>query len=252
MKRTFDIITSGLSSAIRLGAGVQATRGAVAPETLLELYEFEASPYCRKVREALTELDLDVRIHPCPKGGTVHRPRAIELGGKAQFPLLVDPNTEQVLYESADIIDYLFAQYGNGRPPMRIQMGLLGTATSFLASGMRPHRGLKARPSRQPEHALELYGFESSPYSRLARETLCELELSYVLHNLGRAGAVDYLPPALRRYFAPSAAYTTAKRRALAEQAGQVMLPYLVDPNTGVERFDSEKIDSYLLETYAL
>ena len=46
-----------------------------------------------EVREALTLLDLDVLIYPCPKGGTTFRARARELSGKEQFPLLVDPNT---------------------------------------------------------------------------------------------------------------------------------------------------------------
>lgn len=38
-------------------------------------------------------LDLDVEVRPCPKGGAVWRNKAIELGGKAQFPFLVDENT---------------------------------------------------------------------------------------------------------------------------------------------------------------
>lgn len=46
-----------------------------------------------QVREALTLLDLDVLIYPCPKGGTTFRPRARQLSGKEQFPFLVDPNT---------------------------------------------------------------------------------------------------------------------------------------------------------------
>jgi hypothetical protein len=45
------------------------------------------------VREAISVLDLDVRVYPCPKGGPTWRPKAVELGGKAQFPFLVDPNT---------------------------------------------------------------------------------------------------------------------------------------------------------------
>ena len=40
------------------------------PEKLLKLYDIEASPYCRLVREVLTELDLDVLVLPCPAGGT--------------------------------------------------------------------------------------------------------------------------------------------------------------------------------------
>ena len=38
-------------------------------------------------------LDLDVDVRPCPKGGSVWRNKVIEMGGKAQFPFLVDENT---------------------------------------------------------------------------------------------------------------------------------------------------------------
>ena len=31
------------------------------------LYEYEACPFCRKVREALTSLDLDYVARPCPR-----------------------------------------------------------------------------------------------------------------------------------------------------------------------------------------
>jgi hypothetical protein len=63
------------------------------PVEIIELYEFEGCPFCRKVREAVAILDLDVLFYPCPKGSTIYRPRAIELGGKAQFPYMRDSNT---------------------------------------------------------------------------------------------------------------------------------------------------------------
>ncbi len=46
-----------------------------------------------QVREAVSVLDLDVLVYPCPKDGPTWRPKAVELGGKAQFPYLVDPNS---------------------------------------------------------------------------------------------------------------------------------------------------------------
>ncbi|MGH8445138.1 MAG: glutathione S-transferase N-terminal domain-containing protein, partial [Solimonas sp.] len=98
-----------------------AWRGALAlrpayrqPVEPLQLYDIEACPYCRLVRDTLTELDLDVQIYPCPKGGRRFRPQALAAGGKTQFPLLVDPNTGRTLYESADIVEYL-AQTYDGR-----------------------------------------------------------------------------------------------------------------------------------------
>lgn len=42
------------------------------------------------------------------QAGPNFRRRAVELGGKARFPFLVDPNTGRQMYESADIIQYLF------------------------------------------------------------------------------------------------------------------------------------------------
>ncbi len=45
------------------------------------------------MREAITLLDLDVMIYPCPKGGPTYRPKAVQLSGRSQFPFLVDPNT---------------------------------------------------------------------------------------------------------------------------------------------------------------
>ncbi len=46
-----------------------------------------------QVREAVSVLDLDVMVYPCPKDGPTWRAKAIELGGKSQFPYLVDDNT---------------------------------------------------------------------------------------------------------------------------------------------------------------
>ena len=46
-----------------------------------------------QVREAISLLDLDVMVRPSPRDGVVWRPQAVEKGGKAMFPFLVDPNT---------------------------------------------------------------------------------------------------------------------------------------------------------------
>lgn len=46
-----------------------------------------------QVREAISILDLDVLVYPCPKDGTTWRPKAIKEGGKKMFPYIVDPNT---------------------------------------------------------------------------------------------------------------------------------------------------------------
>jgi glutathione S-transferase len=229
VSRAFDIASSHAASALRLGAGWFARPARRKPERLLELYDFEACPYCRRVREALSEFDLDATIFPCPKGGTRFRPKVLELGGKTLFPFLVDPNTARAMHESEDIVRYLRETYD--APASPLWMGALSTLGGSVAAGVRGVHGFRARPSRAPERPLELWSFEASPYSRLAREALCELEIPYVLHNVARGSAA---------------------RRAFVARSGKMMVPYLADPNTGREMFESADIVRYLNETYSL
>ena len=83
MQRALDLATSFAATLARCAAGLRIGALGSRPERLLELYEFEACPYCRKVREALSVLDLGALIHPCPKGGPRFRPEAARRGGKA-------------------------------------------------------------------------------------------------------------------------------------------------------------------------
>src|SRR4051812_6837887 len=99
MHRSLDVATSLAATIARFGAGLSASHASAAqqPEKLLELYEFEACPFCRKVRGALTAFDLDAMIYPCPRDGTRFRPDVERRGGKAQYPYLIDPNTGTAL-----------------------------------------------------------------------------------------------------------------------------------------------------------
>ncbi|CAI0462271.1 unnamed protein product [Linum tenue] len=87
------------------------------PEQPIMIYEFE--------REIVAVLDLDVLFYPCPRNGPNFRPKAVELGGKQQFPYMVDPNTGVSMYESDAIIKYLVDKYGDGRVPLMLSLGLL-------------------------------------------------------------------------------------------------------------------------------
>lgn len=229
MSRILDVTTSLLASVARGGAGLMARAGGKEPEQLLSLYEFEACPFCRFAREALTELDLDAMIYPCPKGGTRFRPIVVERGGKAMFPFLVDPNTGAELYESAEIARYLGREYGTSEAQRAMERGILSTPSSMAASGLRPTRGLYVVPARSPEQPLELWSFEASPYCRLVREALCSLEIPYVLHNVGKK---------------------SRHRAAFIARSGKMQVPYLADPNTGTEMFESADIIDYLNTTY--
>ena len=120
-----NITTSMISTFLRAANGIASAPAAIKPEQTLQLYDIENCPYCRLVREALTELDLDAEIYPCPKSGERFRPELVERGGKAQFPYLVDRNTGTELYESLDIIDYLFTTYGQRELPGKWRVGKL-------------------------------------------------------------------------------------------------------------------------------
>lgn len=246
------VAASVASSTLEAWRGTNVVFQARQPEKYLQLYDMEGSPYCRLVREALTALGLDVQILPCPAGGRRFRPQAKTLGGKQQFPLLVDPNTGTTMYESADIVDYLFATYGEGSTPLVYRRGPIRPAFSALATVARGLRGIQSRPAKVPEQALHLWSFESSPYSRLVRERLTELELPYLLHNLGKEQWADMGPATMRVKPGPYVPKAGGKRAVLLARLGRVQVPYLEDPNTGVKLFESRDIINYLETTYAL
>ena len=79
---------------------------------MIELYQKENCPYCKKVREKLNELELDF-ICRISKTGTKQRDIMMKLGGQAQVPFLVDQEKGVMMYESGDIVEYLEKNYGN-------------------------------------------------------------------------------------------------------------------------------------------
>lgn len=230
LPRPLDVVSSLLASGARAAAGMTVGPLGPRPAETLTLYDFEGCPYCRRAREVLTELDLEAHVRPCPKGGKRFRPEAVRVGGRAKFPLLIDPNARRNLYEAEALVRYLSGAYGDGTLRRTQRLGLLTHQTSRLASGFRLPRGIWARASRAPAQPLELWSFEASPYCRIVREVLSELELPYLLHNVGKAS--------------PS-------RAAFIARSGKMQVPYLLDANTGRELFESSAIVDYLERTYA-
>ena len=249
MSHSTEVFRSLLSSTLQQGRGLATKGHSKHPQEPLELYEMEGCPFCRLVREALTDLDIDVMILPCPKGGDRYRPLVERLGGKQQFPYLMDPNTGEALYGSADIIEYLYQQYG-GRPAPKSWQLRLRTAAAIAASAPRGGHGIRTRSSRAPEQALELYSFEASPFARLVRERLTELQLPYLLRQCGRDQWKDWVLPVVRKSLDMDYSPSQRNRIDLLARAGRIAVPYLVDPNTGEELFESEAILHYLDQTY--
>jgi glutathione S-transferase len=245
-----NMATSMIATLLRAGNGIHSTPAAVKPKRTLQLYDIENCPYCRLVREALTELDLDVEIYPCPRSGERFRPELVERGGKAQFPYLVDRNTGVEMYESLDIIAYLFETYGQREMPLKWKAGKLQTLGSQLASAPRLSRGMQALPGLAPEYLLELYSFESSPYARPVRELLCEMEIPYIVRNCGRTRLEEWILPPMRERLKIQLDSELENRRVLQQTEGRVSIPYLYDPNTERGLFESSDILNYLREVY--
>lgn len=84
----------------------------------LALYKYDSCPYCQKVLQAISALNLrdqvelrDTRQDPA------HRQALVTLTGSTQVPCLVIDG--KPMLESSDIVDWLYAQFGKGEKPPR-------------------------------------------------------------------------------------------------------------------------------------
>ncbi len=105
---------TGLAVRALTGDAGRLVRASNLPSQPLELWSFEASPYCRFARAALCELQLPYVLHNVAKDSP-GRPAFIARSGEMRVPFLHDPNTGQSLFESLRIEQYLQATYGEGR-----------------------------------------------------------------------------------------------------------------------------------------
>ena len=94
-------------------------------DRMLELWEFEPSPYCKRVREVLCCLELPYMKKTASRGSVNRKEFKARFGkllsnwretvGIIQVPLLIDPNTnDTVMLESNDIVKYLLDTYKIG------------------------------------------------------------------------------------------------------------------------------------------
>jgi len=217
-------------SVLRGGRGLIARTNGARPVEPIEIFEFETCPFCRKVREAMSELDLNYVSRTSAKG-SANRDIVRARGGKVMFPYMIDPNTGTEMYESEDIIDYLYATYGTGRSRLRRAVeSPINLVFGAMASAIRQKGGNARRPRpEQPAERLVLYNFEASPYCRKVREAFNELDLDVEIRNVAKR---------------------SQRRPELKELGGRMMVPYLLDPNTGTEMYESDDIVAYLYATY--
>lgn len=247
-----NIVNSNNASTVRKWRGTTSRPYTTAyPEQLIELYDREGCPQCRFVREALTELDLDAIIYPCPKGGERYADRLLEASGSNDVPFMFDPNSSEKLSGAQAIVDYLFKIYGQRHTPSALKVESHNLAQSEKVTAMRGEAGQHKCPSKVADELLTLYSFESSPFSRPVRERLCELELAYQLVNLSKQKKSDMGPAVMHFSLGKYKPLPNTKRAAFYAEHGNVQVPYLTDPNTGAALFQSKDILQYLEQRYA-
>lgn len=212
------------------------------PEQPLVLYAYDASPYCKIVRETLNLLDLTFEYRPCPgaRQGKFSQ-EMLAKTGRQTLPFLIDPNTSAEMFESQEIIIYLVETYGPPADsfdrkalwPITTEGFASSTATtSAILLGMPgAQRQPNARPDNEDMQSLEVWAYECSPFCRPVFEKLCGLCLPHRVVSCSRG---------------------SANRDTLFAKTGRFQVPYLIDPNTGVEMYESDAIVDYLEKVYTV
>jgi hypothetical protein len=146
------------------------------------------------------------------------------------------------MFESNDQIDYLLSTYGpppdsfdrKALWPITFERFSINTATAVAILRNMPgaRRQENARPDNEAMKPLELWGYECSPFVRPVREKLASLCLPHTMVSCSRG---------------------SANRDRLFERTGGVFaVPFLVDPNTGIEMFEGPEIVEYLDKVYTV
>ena len=76
---------------------------------MINLYYLSTCPYCKKVIDFLDSSNIEYRLLDIDEQENFNK--LMKIGKKRQVPFIVDTNTGNVMYESADIIDYLSKEY---------------------------------------------------------------------------------------------------------------------------------------------
>lgn len=224
---------------IRLRDSSSVLQDAPRPVKPLILYEYVASPFCKRVRETINLLDLTVEFRPCPGARAGFSEELFERSGRRTVPYLVDPNTGIEMAESGDQIEYLLSTYGPPEDsfdrkalwPITFEGFSVNTAiaAALLQNMPGATRQENARPDNGQMKPLELWGYECSPFVAPVREKLCSLCLPHVFVSCSRG---------------------SANRNKMMKKTGRFQVPFLVDPNTGIEMFEGAEMVKYLDQVY--
>ena len=184
----------------------------------------------KKVREALTILDLDCIFYPPSPSSSSSSLR------------LIDPNTNdnvEIQSSGDNVVEYLFKTYGGtdgGAIPFMLRRGWLNNLTAAWSVGLRSKSKSSSNTSSnsrrsEVKHPLVYWGYEGSPFCVIAHEAIEDLRLPFLFRPTARG--------------AP-------KRQELYDRYRHFQVPYVEDPNTGVALFESKDIVEYLYKTYGI
>ena len=76
---------------------------------MINLYYLSTCPYCKKVIDFLDSNNIEYKLLDINEHENFNK--LMKIGKKRQVPFIVDTNTGNVMYESADIIEYLSKEY---------------------------------------------------------------------------------------------------------------------------------------------
>jgi len=114
----------------------------------------------------------------------------------------------------------------------------------FLSSKLLTHwtnaRGASVEATaKRAGQPLTLYEYNGCPFCQRVRAVISELDLDAQVYPTPRVTIKAYAKAGDSRY-----------RHEVNEKSGQLMFPYMEDPNTGARMSDSGAIIAYLLKTY--
>lgn len=226
---------------LRLGRGNKVCSAASATSPLpvprpakpLVLYSYEGNQFCRLVREVLCELDLVYELRSAGKESPRREEMTRITGGSSQCPYLIDPNTGVSMFESANIVAYLYKTYARWTPPSEIIEGASRVVTPLLKPVYKVLAPLQAGSYKRETNkeyesdvaeakaqieteiisdVVVIYTYSLSPFCTEATALLDNLGIPYTEISLG----MEWIPGLLR---------DPLKRAALGEMTGQTSLP---------------------------
>ena len=233
---------SFLPGLLRAGRGERVCSAASATSSLqvprpskpLILYSYEGNQFCRLVREVLTELDLTYELRSAGKSSPRRARMATMTGGSSQCPYLIDENTDTAMFESADIVRYLYKTYALWTPPSELLEGASAVVTPLLRPVYQKLAPLQAGSSGEDtaaydaaiakatseieeevaSNAVVIYTYSLSPFCTEATALLDNLNVNYKEISLGK----EWLPGLIDH---------PVKRAALGTMTGQTSLPHV-------------------------